>query len=369
MYLLIGIWGSSHKVAAAGPFKYIWKLFDVGGQMYAAMKLTLMLLVGSAVILAVMVAMYLEAGQHTFDMTVLGHATYSKTLQMVGFPLLWLGFGTLAGVFPFHTWSPDGHASAPTAVSMLHAGVLMKLGAFGVLRVGMMMMPEGATAWAPIVGAVAVINVVYGAMSAMSQKDLKYVIAYSSVSHMGVVMLGLATMTISGWNGAVYQMFAHGIMTGLFFSLVGLVYERAHTRDIPSMGGFATKMPVVATFFTIACLSSLGLPGTAGFVSEFLVFLGAYEGNHLVWAIAGIVGAFVTAMYVLKVVRNIFWGKGPSEKFHELPDAHGTELGALFLLGAAVIVFGCWPRLVLDFVDRSTVDYLSSTLLVAGVAP
>jgi NADH-quinone oxidoreductase subunit M len=369
MYLLIGIWGSSHKVAEAGPFKYVWKLLDVGGQMYAAMKLTLMLLVGSAFILAVVVAMYLEAGQNTFDMTVLGQYQYGRTLQIVCFPLLWLGFGTLAGVFPFHTWSPDGHASAPTAVSMLHAGVLMKLGAFGVLRIGMMMLPEGAKVWAPIVGTVAVINIVYGAMSAMSQKDLKYVIAYSSVSHMGVVMLGLATLTITGWNGAVFQMFAHGIMTGLFFALVGLVYDRAHTRDIPSMGGFATKMPVVATFFTLAGLSSLGLPGTAGFVAEFLVFLGAYEGANVWWAVAGIIGAFVTAVYVLKAVRTIFWGAGPSEKFHEIRDAHGTELGALFLLGAAVIVFGCWPRLVLDFVDRSTVEYLASSLLVAGGAP
>jgi len=368
MYLLIGIWGSSHKVAEAGPFKYVWKLLDVGGQMYAAMKLTLMLLVGSAFILAVMVAMYLAAGQNTFDMTVLGQYHYSRTLQIVGFPLLWLGFGTLAGVFPFHTWSPDGHASAPTAVSMLHAGVLMKLGAFGVLRVGMMMLPEGAKIWAPIVGTVAVINIVYGAMSAMSQKDLKYVVAYSSVSHMGVVMLGLATLTVSGWNGAVYQMFAHGVMTGLFFALVGLVYERAHTRDILAMGGFATKMPIVATFFTLAGLSSLGLPGTAGFVAEFLVFLGSYQGINYWWAIPAILGAFITAVYVLKAVKNIFWGDGPSEKYHDLADAHGTELGALFVLGGAIIVFGCWPRLVLDFVDRSTIEYLT-TQLTSGVSP
>lgn len=223
MYLLIGIWGSSHQVLAEGPFRYVWKLLHVGDQMYAAMKLTLMLLVGSAFILAVIIAMYLGAGQHSFDMTLLGQASYSRSLQVIGFPLLWLGFGTLAGVFPFHTWSPDGHASAPTAVSMLHAGVLMKLGAFGVLRIGIVMLPEGALLWAPVVGTVAVINVVYGAMSAMSQKDLKYVIAYSSVSHMGIVMLGLATLTVTGFNGAVYQMFAHGIMTGLFFALVGLV--------------------------------------------------------------------------------------------------------------------------------------------------
>lgn len=378
MYLLIGIWGSSHKVADAGPFRFVWKLLDVGGREYAAMKLTLMLLVGSAFILAVMVAMYLEAGQGTFDMAVLGEADYSPTLQWVGFPLLWLGFGTLAGVFPFHTWSPDGHASAPTAVSMLHAGVLMKLGAFGVMRIGMMMLPEGAVAWAPVVGAVAVINIIYGAFSAMSQTDLKYIVAYSSVSHMGVVMLGAATLTVTGWNGAVYQMFAHGVMTGLFFALVGLVYERAHTRAIPSMGGFAKSMPTVAVFFTIAGLSSLGLPGTAGFVAEFLVFLGAFEGAHAWWAVPAIVGAFVTAIYVLRAIRRIFWGEGPHERFGELRDARGTELGALFILGTAIVVFGCWPRLVLDFVDRATSDYLAVVIsrgaagaaaLATGVLP
>ena len=369
MYLLIGIWGSSHRVAEAGPFRYVWKLLDVGGQMYAAMKLTLMLLIGSAFILIVIVAMYLEAGQQSFDMTLLGRVTYSWPLQVVGFPLLWLGFGTLAGVFPFHTWSPDGHASAPTAVSMLHAGVLMKLGAFGVLRIGIMMLPEGARAWAPVVGTVAIINIVYGAMSAMSQKDLKYVIAYSSVSHMGIVMLGLATLTTAGLNGAVYQMFAHGVMTGLFFALVGLVYERAHTRDIPSMGGFANKMPVVAVFFTLAGLSSLGLPGTAGFVAEFLVFLGAAQGAYAWWAVPAVIGAFVTAIYVLRAVRNIFWGEGPSDRFHGMKDAHGTELLALALLGTAIVLFGCWPRLVLDFVDRATLEYFPEAIAVGSLLP
>lgn len=356
MYLLIGIWGSSHAVTEAGPFRFVWKWLDVGGREYAAMKLTLMLLVGSAFILAVIIAMYLASGAHTFDMGILGRTHYSRTLQVIGFPLVWLGFGTLAGVFPFHTWSPDGHASAPTAVSMLHAGVLMKLGAFGVMRIGMLMLPEGAHIWAPAVGVVAIINILYGALSAMSQTDLKYIIAYSSVSHMGVVMLGAATGTVLGWNGAVYQMFAHGVMTGLFFALVGLVYERAHTRAVLRMGGFGLRMPVIATFFTLAGLSSLGLPGTAGFVSEFLVFVGAFQGPQKWWAFPAIFGAFVTAVYVLRAVRRIFWGEGPSQEFHDLRDAKGTELGALFLLGSAIVVFGCWPRLVLDFIDRATIE-------------
>jgi NADH-quinone oxidoreductase subunit M len=226
------------------------------------------------------------------------------------------------------------------------------------MRVGMVMLPEGAQVWAPWVGGVAVINVVYGALSAMSQKDLKYIIAYSSVSHMGIVMLGAATLTPNGWNGAIYQMFAHGIMTGLFFALVGLVYERAHSRHVPSMGGFAKTMPAVAVFFTLAGLSSLGLPGTAGFVAEMLVFIGAWQSPHWWWAIPGIVGAFITAVYVLRAVRQIFWGPGPSEKFHDLSDASKTEWGAPIVLGTCIVVFGVYPVIVLDYIDKATPMYL-----------
>jgi NADH-quinone oxidoreductase subunit M len=176
---------------------------------------------------------------------------------------------------------------------------------------------------------------------------------------MGVVMLGAATLTTAGWNGAVFQMVAHGIMTGLFFALVGLVYERAHTRAIAKMGGFGVVMPGVAAFFTLACLSSLGLPGTAGFVSEFLVFLGAWQSGHYFWAIPGVLGAFVTAIYVLKATRAIFWGPAPSESFHELSDARRTEWGALLLLGTGLVVLGVWPRLLLDPIDPGSVEHLA----------
>ena len=367
MYLLIAIWGSSHSVTDAGPLRFVWRYFEIGDKKYAAMKLTLMLLAGSAFILVGILGLAQGVGWN-FDMGVLTAHHHDPTLQRWLFPLVWIGFGTLAGVFPFHTWSPDGHASAPTAVSMLHAGVLMKLGAFGVIRVGMMMMPEGAIAWAPIVGCVAVVNVVYGALSAISQKDLKYVVAYSSVSHMGVVMLGAATLNAHGWDGAVFQMFAHGIMTGLFFALVGLVYERAHSRAIGEMGGFGRVMPGVAVFFTIAALSSLGLPGTAGFVAEFLVFLGAWGSAHPWWAIPGVLGAFLTALYVLRVVRDVFWGPGPSDKFHDLSDAKGTEWVALWVLGGALILFGVWPRLLLDLMDPATTTALAG-VLGSGIAP
>jgi NADH-quinone oxidoreductase subunit M len=317
-----------------------------------------MLLVGSAVILVAMLAMYFAAGGRSFELAHLASVRYPLSLQRWAFPLLWLGFGSLAGVFPFHTWSPDGHAAAPTAVSMLHAGVLMKLGAFGVIRVGMLLLPEGARLWAPWVGGIAVINVLYGALCAMSQKDLKYIIAYSSVSHMGVVMLGAATLTVDGWNGAIYQMFAHGMMTGLFFALVGLIYGRAHTRDIPSMGGFARAMPLTAALFVLAGLSSLGMPGLAGFVAEFLVFMGAFQSDHPLWAVPAILGAWVTAVYVLNAGRAIFFGPGPSERFHELHDPRRSEWGALLVLGASLILFGSYPRLILDFIHLATSEYL-----------
>jgi NADH-quinone oxidoreductase subunit M len=362
MYVLIGIWGSSHKVPPKGPFKFVWNIFDIGGKQYAAMKLTLMLLVGSAAIMAAIFVLFLKAGGTTFDMAVMANTKYDRQTQIIVFPLVWLGFGTLAGVFPFHTWSPDGHASAPTAVSMLHAGVLMKLGAFGVMRVGMVILPEGARYWVPVVGAVAAINVLYGAFCAMNQTDLKYIIAYSSVSHMGVVMLGAATLTTTGWNGAVFQMVAHGIMTGLFFALVGLVYERAHTRAILKMGGFANVMPGVAAFFTLGCMSSLGLPGTAGFVSEFMVFLAAWKSGHFLWAIPGVLGAFITAIYVLRATRSIFWGPGPSHDFHDLSDAKKTEWGAIVILGSCLVILGFWPRLILDYIDPGSVEYLGKVL-------
>jgi NADH-quinone oxidoreductase subunit M len=274
------------------------------------------------------------------------------------FLAFYVGFGILAGIWPLHTWSPDGHASAPTAVSMLHAGVLMKLGAYGVVRLGMGLLPDGATELAWLVGGIACINVVYGALSAMAQVDLKYVIAYSSVSHMGLVMLGAATLTEAGLNGSVFQMFAHGIMTGLFFALVGLVYEKAHSREIFKMGGFGRVMPGIATAFTVAGLSSLGLPATAGFVAEVLTFMGAWRSPHPWWLFPAVIGTFLTAIYVLRVTRQIFWGP-PSPHFAHLDDARGPEWVALVVLVGVLILFGMAPGLALAPVDTATVPLLT----------
>jgi NADH-quinone oxidoreductase subunit M len=285
--------------------------------------------------------------------------TFDPVLQRWVFLAFYIGFGILAGIWPLHTWSPDGHASAPTAVSMLHAGVLMKLGAYGVVRLGMGLLPDAAVDWAWLVGTIACINIVYGALSAMAQTDLKYVIAYSSVSHMGVVMLGAATLTENGLNGSVFQMFAHGIMTGLFFALVGLVYEKAHSREIFRMGGFGAMMPGIATAFTIGGLSSLGLPATAGFVAEFLTFLGAWSSDHRWWLFPGVIGAFLTSIYILRVARQIFWGpKSDDPRFQDLPDARGTEWAALGILVFVLVLFGVVPGIAIGPVDTATVPLL-----------
>lgn len=360
MYLLIGIWGSSGEVRPQGLFGWAFGRTGVGTKEYAAMKLTLYLLFGSAFILVGMLALYVAAGSTSFSLLTLEQTTFDPQLQSWVFLAFYIGFGILAAIFPFHTWSPDGHASAPTAVSMLHAGVLMKLGAYGVVRLGMGLLPEGTHEWMWLVGAIACINIVYGALSAMSQTDLKYVVAYSSVSHMGVVMLGAATLTESGLNGSVFQMFAHGIMTGLFFALVGLVYEKSHSRAIYTMGGFATMMPGIAVAFTIGGLSSLGLPATAGFVAEFLTFLGAWSSAHSWWLFPAVIGAFLTSLYVLRVVRVIFWGtKSTDPHFQHLPDAQGTEWVAIVMLVGVLILFGVAPRLALDPIDLTSVSILT----------
>jgi NADH-quinone oxidoreductase subunit M len=358
MYLLIGIWGSTGHVRPRGIFGWAFGETGVGTKEYAAMKLTLYLLFGSAFILVGIFVLYFQAGMGSFSLVALQQAEYSSTVQSLVFLALYVGFGILAGIWPLHTWSPDGHASAPTAVSMLHAGVLMKLGAYGVVRVAMGLLPEGTIQWAPLVGTIATINIVYGALSAMAQTDLKYVVAYSSVSHMGIVMLGAATLTEAGLNGSVFQMFAHGVMTGLFFALVGLVYEKAHTREIGKMGGFGQKMPGIAAAFTLGSLSSLGLPGLAGFVAEILTFLGAWQSASRWWLFPAVAGTFLTAVYVLRVAKRIFWGPLIEPEYAHLGDAEGPEWVSLILLSAVIILFGLVPGLALGPVDRATVALL-----------
>ena len=340
MYLLIGIWGTGPKE-------------------YSAMKLTLYLLLGSAFMLVGILALYFASGVTplTFDMDTMLKTAYSPVFQKLFFPFLFLGFGILAGFWPLHTWSPDGHASAPTAVSMLHAGVLMKLGAFGIIRVGVEMLPVGAHAWLPVFAVFTVVNITYGALVAMAQTDLKYVIAYSSVSHMGIVVLGICTLTDAGLNGAVFQMFSHGIMTGLFFALVGFTYEKTHTRIIAEYGGLGRRMPVLATFFTIGGLASLGLPGLSGFVAEFMVFLGAWRFNPVLAVIAA-AGIVFTAAYVLRVLQRCFWGP-LNPHFADTPDAGRVEIICLTILAFFLILFGMYPRPLVSLINSGVVEVLA----------
>jgi NADH-quinone oxidoreductase subunit M len=335
MYLLIGVWGASTKERT---------------KEYSAMKLTLMLMAGSAFILVAILALYFTAPIHSFDLDDLAKNGYGRDFQRWVFLAIYVGFGVLAGIWPLHTWSPDGHASAPTAVSMLHAGVLMKLGAYGILRIGVGLLPQGAEHWSYLMATIATINILYGAFSAMGQTDLKYVIAYSSVSHMGVVMLGLASLNPIGVNGAVMQMFSHGIMTGLFFAVVGLVYEKAHTRDILAMGGFAKRMPGIAVAMTIGGLASFGLPATSGFIAEFLCFYGMWL-KYPFLALLSVIGIVLTAIYVLRVLQKIFLGPFREESHHDLPDARTSEWIAISALAVLLIAVGVYPRPLVDLID------------------
>jgi len=357
MYLLIGIWGSSGEVRPRGLFAWAFRATGVGTKEYAAMKLTLYLLFGSAFILVGIFALYVSAGNASFSFLDAEMTAFDPALQRWVFLAFYVGFGILAGIWPLHTWSPDGHASAPTAVSMLHAGVLMKLGAYGIVRLGIELLPRGASGWASLVGTIACLNIVYGALAAMAQRDLKYVIAYSSVSHMGIVMLGAATLTEAGLGGALFQMFAHGIMTGLFFALVGLVYEKAHSREIARMGGFGRAMPGIATAFTLAGLSSLGLPATAGFVAEFMTFLGAWRSAHPWWLFPAVAGTFLTAVYILRVAKQIFWAAAAPD-FPPLADARGPEWVALALLSFVLVFFGMLPALALGPIESGLAPVL-----------
>ena len=331
MYLLIAIWG--------------W----VKTREYAAMKLTLYLFIGSVISLIGALVMYWSSGQHTFDMLVLETVKFSPTFQKIWFLPVFLGFAILGGIFPFHNWSPDGHVAAPTAVSMFHAGVLMKLGAFAALRVGIMLLPEGARFWAPLIMGLALVNIVYGAFIASVQTDFKYVIGFSSVSHMGLVMMGFATLTPEGLTGAGVQMFSHGIMTALFFAAVGMVYDRAHTRDIPKLGGMAKPLPWVALGFIIGGLVSMGMPGFSGFVAEFPIFLGVWQTQWVVAVIAAI-SIVVTASYVLLVVRRVFFGKMPEALEGHIAPIRSLDKIALVLLMALMIGIGLFPALIVPWV-------------------
>ena len=385
MYLLIAGWG--------------WvKLRE-----YAAMKLTLYILVGSVFALVGAVAMYFAAGAfftgsgadifqsaiaagllpadsqpYSWSMIQLTLAAENGAfaIDILGidglsfarfwFPIIFIGFGVLAGVFPFHNWSPDGHVAAPTAVSMIHAGVLMKVGAFAALRVGMQLLPEGAQTHLPWIVFLTLVNVVYGALIAFRQRDFKYVIGFSSVSHMGLVSMGWASMNLTGMTGAGIQMFSHGAMTALFFGCVGMVYDRAHTRDIPSLGGFMKVMPWVGIAFVIGGLTSMGMPGLSGFIAEFPIFQGMWAASeqislqiggfalsnyYSVIVVLAALGIVITAAYVLRVAGQVFFGEFDAKTYHDVGDIQTTDRIILILLGAPLIILGLYPPVMAPMIE------------------
>ena len=352
MFLLISIWG--------------W----IKTREYAAMKLTLYLFIGSVFSLVGALALYFASGQNTFDMLriadaqqagafnfnvlILGHAI---PFQVFWFPFVFFGFAVLGGIFPFHNWSPDGHVAAPTAVSMFHAGVLMKLGAFAALRVGIMLLPDGAKFWSWLIMGLALVNIVYGAFIAMVQTDFKYVIGFSSVSHMGLVMLGFSTLSKNGLMGAGLQMFSHGVMTALFFAVVGMVYDRAHTREINELGGFAKKMPWVAVAFIIGGLVSMGMPGLSGFVAEFPIFMGVWSVRPWVAMVAAI-SIVITAAYIIRIIGRVFFGPMKAEFEAHVGDVTGLDKLALTLLCLIMIGVGIYPTVMAPLVSSGVTAVL-----------
>ncbi len=337
MYLLIVIWGASSNFGTFTRTKE-----------YGAMKLTMMLVAGSVLIFIGIFATFVEADKGTFDLPTLGSVQYDEDFQKWVYPFFMIGFGVLAGMWPLHTWSPDGHVAAPTAVSMLHAGVLMKLGAFGILRVGMTLLPEGADYWSPVLMTLGVTGALYGSVSALAQTDLKYMVGYSSVSHMGLVLMGLASGNTIGVNGAVLQMFAHGAMTALMFTNVGAVYDQAHTRDMTIFGGLAKRMPRHSAFWSIAGLSSLGLPGLAGFVAELHIFIGVFQADYWWAGAAGILAAAISATYILRMLAQAYFGPW-NEKWDSLKEMRIGEQFAAVVLIAFILFMGLWPA---PFIDR-----------------
>lgn len=357
IYIMVIIWGSTKRVSKE----------------YAGMKLTIYLLIGSAFMLVGIVALYLQAfpaGMRTFSIAALSQAhllgTLSQSFQIIVFLLLLIGFGTLLSMFPFHTWSPDGYAGAPTAVSMIHAGVLKKIGGYGLIRLGLLVLPAGAKFWAPIIIVLALGNVIYAAYVAIVQKDLKYVIGYSSVSHMGYVLLGFAALNTISLTGAIANMVAHGIMSALFFAMIGYVYEKTHKRSIDKLRGLAHQMPRIAVGFMLAGMSSVGLPGLIGFMPEYTIFLGLFK-VHPFLAIIAVSGIVFTAIYILRVLQKILFGPR-NYGFDAIPDAKGPEMVPLFVLGSVLVLFGIFPQLLLGMIN-GTIAPLQSFLQALNNEP
>ena len=352
MYLLIGVWGSGPKE-------------------YSAMKLTLMLMGGAALLILGILGIYFFSGASTMNVNeIAAMNNIPVEIQKFFFPFIFIGFGVLGALFPFHTWSPDGHASAPTAVSMLHAGVLMKLGGYGCFRIAMYLLPQAANDLAWIFIILTTISVVYGALSACVQTDLKYINAYSSVSHCGLVLFALLMMTRTSCTGAVLQMLSHGLMTALFFALIGMIYGRTHTRDVRKLGGLMKIMPFLAVGYVIAGLANLGLPGFSGFVAEMTIFVGSFENKgafHTAATIIACTSIVITAVYILRVVGKILFQKVADPAYEKLTDATWDERVAVMCLIFCVGGLGTFPLWASNVIHGGVSPIIDHILTVASL--
>jgi len=352
MYFLIGIWG--------GPQKE-----------YAAIKFFLYTLFGSVFMLIAMLALYFKADPHTFDILELIRqgSQFTGKFPMIAFLLLFIAFAIKVPVFPFHTWLPLAHVEAPTAVSVILAGVLLKMGIYGMMRISFPMFPSTALWFSVPLLILAFINIIYGALVAMAQKDMKKMVAYSSISHMGYALLGLAAFTVTGFNGAVMQMVNHGIITGSLFLLVGILYDRAHTRGIEDFGGLGARLPVYTGFVTLASMASLGLPGLSGFISEFLCFLGAFSADgprifsgsisvFKLFTALSVIGILITAAFFLRMVQKVFLGPF-NDRWDGLKDMNFRELLTVVPLAVLTVMIGVWPHWLLSIMDRTMSSMVS----------
>ncbi|HEX5155130.1 MAG TPA: NADH-quinone oxidoreductase subunit M [Parafilimonas sp.] len=350
-FLLIGIWGSGKKE-------------------YSAMKLALMLMGGSALVFVGLLGLYFNSNfgsTTTFDLLQIAQLHIPVEVQKVFFPFIFIGFGIFGALFPFHTWVPDGHSSAPTAASMFLAGISMKLGGYGCLRVATYLMPDAAHYYSPVIIVLATIAIIYGAFATMMQKDLKYINAYSSVSHCGFVLLGIGMLTQTAINGAVMQMVSHGLMTALFFAAIGMIYDRTHTRMAAQLGGLLKIMPFISTVFVLAGLCSLGLPGLSGFVAEVTVFMGSWQNADKLYRIATILSCasiVVTAVYILRAVGQAIMGPSPLAPLHEWrgEDAAWNEKFAAAILIIGIIAIGIAPFWLNDLITPGTQNIIHHTI-------
>lgn len=340
-FLLIGIWGSGKKE-------------------YSAMKLALMLMGGSALVFVGLIGVYFS-GNQSLDLVANVNGTITEDIQLIFFPFLFVGFGIFTALFPFHTWVPDGHSSAPTAASMFLAGISMKLGGYGCLRVAVYLMPEAAAYYQPVIITLAAIAIIYGAFATLMQTDLKYINAYSSISHCGFVILGIGMLNETAINGAVLQMVSHGLMTALFFAAIGMVYDRTHTRMVKDIGGLLKVMPFIATVFILAGLCSLGLPGLSGFVAEMTVFMGSWQNAETMYRVATILACasiVVTAVYILRAAGKTMLGPIVNSEHLSLSDAGWNERLAAFVLIAAILIMGIAPFVVTDIIYPGTAEMM-----------